>query len=227
MHSLAVEAYKIESHGAGSATIRHRQEIRAGVGLAEPTNNAATYRPGHRGDIELSKQSKPQSMFTSLAAAKKFPKQSPESTDAQPHFRRPSLFVAVRELFFIPILLWVGLRSKSRLLLVIVIIQLLTHFCIVSTSFRCNPRPWCNLPALAFGFVYLTLGAMSMSELMNQDGEDPEKPKTYFDNKRQAIFVLLIGTYIVASHTYAVCNHIDQYEELPQEMLSFLARDTA
>lgn len=73
------------------------------------------------------KAAPPQTLFAALQKEKqgqRAPRRRLSPSDLQlPRFRMPSLFVAVRELFFIPCLLWVGLRSKSRLLLAIVVVQ--------------------------------------------------------------------------------------------------------
>lgn len=229
---LVALAWHLSSHGGDALEANNAltdatasQHRRPPPGLREASGSGHLREPA--------RPVPPQSLFAVYSKVKQRQRASrlgaPVAED--PHFRVPSLFVTVRELFFIPVLLWVGFRSKSRLLLGIVVVQLLTHFCIVSTSFRCNPRPWCNIPALAFGFVYLALGTLSLQEQLAEPADREAKderqrqgprPKTYFDSVYQALFVIVIGIYIVGSHTWAIYCHQHQYEEFPQDLLALL-----
>mmetsp|Transcript_30380 Transcript_30380/g.66553 ORF Transcript_30380/g.66553 Transcript_30380/m.66553 type:complete len:228 (+) Transcript_30380:220-903(+) len=120
-----------------------------------------------------------------------------------PHLRVPSLHVALRELIFIPALVWVAWRSKSKLLLGIVVVQIMTHFLIASTTFQCNPRPWCNLPALIFGLIYIAMAGVSLKG----------HPTGYFEYRTEALVVLVIGLYIVGSHSVAISTNSGKYSK--------------
>eukprot|EP00928_Gymnodinium_smaydae_P094680 TRINITY_DN7990_c0_g1_i1.p1 TRINITY_DN7990_c0_g1~~TRINITY_DN7990_c0_g1_i1.p1 ORF type:complete len:230 (-),score=23.73 TRINITY_DN7990_c0_g1_i1:114-803(-) len=127
----------------------------------------------------------------------------------KPKFQRPSTRTAMRELVMIPALLFVGIRSRSTLLLAIVFVQLITHFVIVSTSFHCNPRPWCNLPALSFGLVYLAIGGANLHAA--RDASEADKGWLCTTAALDAVVVIIIGCYIVASHLVAMHRHQDDY----------------
>mmetsp|Transcript_97424 Transcript_97424/g.172544 ORF Transcript_97424/g.172544 Transcript_97424/m.172544 type:complete len:218 (+) Transcript_97424:70-723(+) len=117
--------------------------------------------------------------------------------------RMPNWKILVRELFMIPILFWVAWRSPGYIFFGVVCIQLAVHALILTTSFRCNPLSWCNLPALGFGIIYISLGSYSLLQLV-QNESDEKRPDPFFQTSIEAVIVVLIGGYIMISHTIAI-----------------------
>jgi len=110
-----------------------------------------------------------------------------------------------QEAIFIPALLGVLLFAHFWLLRVVVVVQLITHFVHLLSPFECNPLLWCNMGALLFGVIYVTLSVMSL----HYKDEDRQPIK----NRFVSWAVLFCGFYIVVSHV-AAFFHYGQYRQV-------------